>query len=98
MESELIKQMFLHPPDEWVLLEDTGHAYRYAKKIWKDQVKYSQLDLQYNQTKHLYEEFNQTPNKDLDQLAAIAFQVQFLRECIQEIHRLIEVREPSIFK
>lgn len=98
MESEIIKNMLLNPPDNWILLEDTSHAFRYAADIWQDEVKYLELELQYNQIQQLYEEFNKYPNRDLDQLASLAFQIQFLRECIQEIHRLIEVGQPSMFK
>ena len=95
MESEIIKQMFLKPPDEWVLLEDTVHALRYAAEIWKDEPKLVQLNLQYNQIKDLYDEYYNLPDHDLDQMAQLAFQIQFLRECVQEIKRLTELSKGS---
>ena len=95
MESVIIKQMFLNPPDDWVLLEDTNHAFRYAAEIWQDEAKCLQLELQYDQIRELYREYRKYSNPDLDQLASIAFHVQFLRECIQEIQRLTELSKGS---
>ena len=98
MESELVNYILLNPPDEWVLLEDTVHALRYAAEIWKDESKRTQLNLQYNQLQGLYELINKFQNRDLDQLAKLAFHVQFLRECIQEIKRLTELSEGSPYE
>lgn len=98
MESEIIKSLLRNPPDGWILLEDTNHAFRYAAEIWKDALKCLELQLQYTQFQQIYSEYKRYPQADLDQLATIAFHVQFLRECTQEIQRLIEKMEPSMFK
>lgn len=98
MKSVIVTHILSNPPDGWILLDDTSHAFRYAADIWDDEVKRLDLELQHNQFKQLYEEYKKYEGLDLDHLARIAFHIQFFRECIQEIQRLIELSKGSPYE
>lgn len=97
MTRELLQKLLSDLPEDWIFLEDTNHAFQYAAEIYKDSAKFMHL---VSQSKYFKEEYKirlEDPNHVLDDLAAIAFQLQFQHECFQEIHKLVENMPPSIF-
>jgi len=90
MPRETLKALFPYVPDGWIYLGDTDHALKYAAAIFNDPSQHLQLQLQVEYYKDLYRERKGNPEGDLDELACIAFQGQFCRECIEEIQRLSE--------
>ena len=98
MTREIIKRVAVGLPEDWIYFEGTDHALKYAAEICNKSAEFIHLNLQYKCFQLLYRERKNDPDLNLDELALLAFQIQFNRECIQEIHRLVENMKPSMFK
>ena len=75
-------------PEEWVYLQDSDHAIRHAGKIYNNAKLLFFFIKQHHDFKALWTHLKATSSHDLEKLAFIAFQVQFQRECNEEIARL----------
>ena len=85
----------LPEPGQWFFLEDSDHAIRHAEQIYTDLRLIFLFFSQRQDFEDIFYQVKSDPDHDIDKLAFIAFQVQFQRECMEEVWRLFKTRRLS---
>lgn len=95
MKRDDIKCLSCKEPDQWVYLEDTDHAYKYAHEIFRNIHSVFELFVQHHDFKWIFNDIKSRDKPSFDKRTYLAFQIQFQGECLAKIITLRKERSLS---